>query len=181
MDHSKSKKHEGIAVYLANASNLSKKIRIGTNLSSCWVMNLWQSAYDRDLIHQAISFIQLATRCVQAVNLIPTQRFNCHGSEGEQAMISAQALFARAMCWREFRLYCLVWEGLEIAATNFILHAHKGKVCVCVSASELSLGSQWCGSHSRLISQHKLRLPVYLLLELCKELGRRLYNGGWTW
>jgi len=40
MDHSKSKKHEGIAVYLANASNLSKKIRIGTNLSSCWVMNL---------------------------------------------------------------------------------------------------------------------------------------------
>ena len=28
MDHSKSKKHEGVAVYLAIASNLSKKIRI---------------------------------------------------------------------------------------------------------------------------------------------------------
>ena len=28
MDHSKSKKHEGVAVYLANASNLSKKIII---------------------------------------------------------------------------------------------------------------------------------------------------------
>jgi len=28
MDHSKSKKHEGLAVYLAIASNLSKKIRI---------------------------------------------------------------------------------------------------------------------------------------------------------
>jgi len=28
MDHSKSKKHEGVAVYLASASNLSKKIRI---------------------------------------------------------------------------------------------------------------------------------------------------------
>ena len=28
MDHSKSKKHEGVAVCLANASNLSKKIRI---------------------------------------------------------------------------------------------------------------------------------------------------------
>jgi len=28
MDHSKSKKHEGIAVYLAEASNTSKKIRI---------------------------------------------------------------------------------------------------------------------------------------------------------
>jgi len=29
MDHSKSKKHEGVAVYLAAASDLSKKIRIG--------------------------------------------------------------------------------------------------------------------------------------------------------
>ena len=28
MDHSKSKKHEGVAVYLAIASNFSKKIRI---------------------------------------------------------------------------------------------------------------------------------------------------------
>jgi len=28
MDHSKSKKHEGVAVYLAFSSNLSKKIRI---------------------------------------------------------------------------------------------------------------------------------------------------------
>jgi len=28
MDHSKSKKHEGLAVYLAAASNLSKKIII---------------------------------------------------------------------------------------------------------------------------------------------------------
>ena len=28
MDHSKSKKHEGVAVYLAIASNLSKKFRI---------------------------------------------------------------------------------------------------------------------------------------------------------
>jgi len=28
MDHSKSKKHEGVAVYLAMASNLSKKSRI---------------------------------------------------------------------------------------------------------------------------------------------------------
>ena len=28
MDHSKSKKHEGVAVYLAAASNLSKKTRI---------------------------------------------------------------------------------------------------------------------------------------------------------
>ena len=28
MDHSKSKKHEGVAVYLTAASNLSKKIRI---------------------------------------------------------------------------------------------------------------------------------------------------------
>jgi len=29
MDHSKSKKHEGVAVYLAEASNRSKKMRIG--------------------------------------------------------------------------------------------------------------------------------------------------------
>jgi len=28
MDHSKSKKHEGIAVYLAIANNVSKKLRI---------------------------------------------------------------------------------------------------------------------------------------------------------
>jgi len=28
MDHSKSKKHEGVAVYLAISSNISKKIRI---------------------------------------------------------------------------------------------------------------------------------------------------------
>jgi len=28
MDHSKSKKHEGVAVYLAKASNMSKKLRI---------------------------------------------------------------------------------------------------------------------------------------------------------
>ena len=28
MDHSKSKKHEGVAVYLATSSNLSKKLRI---------------------------------------------------------------------------------------------------------------------------------------------------------
>ena len=28
MDHSKSKKHEGVAVYLAIASNMSKKFRI---------------------------------------------------------------------------------------------------------------------------------------------------------
>jgi len=28
MDHSKSKKHEGLGVYLAIASNVSKKIRI---------------------------------------------------------------------------------------------------------------------------------------------------------
>jgi len=28
MDHSKSKKHEGVAVYLASASKISKKIRI---------------------------------------------------------------------------------------------------------------------------------------------------------
>jgi len=28
MDHSKSKKHEGVAVYLAIAGNMSKKLRI---------------------------------------------------------------------------------------------------------------------------------------------------------
>ena len=28
MNHSKSKEHQGVAVYLANASNMSKKIRI---------------------------------------------------------------------------------------------------------------------------------------------------------
>jgi len=28
MDHSKSKKHEGVAIFLAAASNLSKKFRI---------------------------------------------------------------------------------------------------------------------------------------------------------
>jgi len=49
MDHSKSKKHEGLAVFLAVSSNISKKLRIvvllylstsRTNSSSCSSMNL---------------------------------------------------------------------------------------------------------------------------------------------
>jgi len=55
MDHSKSKKHEGVALYLVKAATFRTFTH---NSSSCFLIHLWQSACDRDLIHPAISFHQ---------------------------------------------------------------------------------------------------------------------------
>jgi len=137
MDHSKSKKHEGVAVCLANASNLSKKIRI---------------AVFEHFTHQLVivlidPLVTVCTRCadppkhlmppishwcVQAVHLLSTQRTNFLGSEGEQADDLSTGSTPTGNVEGSFAFLVSCGEGLFIQPNR--LHAHMGKsMCVCLS------------------------------------------------
>jgi len=89
IDHSKSKKHEGVAVYLAIACNGSKKIRIMVfkHFAHQLVIVLIDplvTVCPRLLFEQNDYLIPpISHWCVQAGHFLLTQRTNCLGSERE--------------------------------------------------------------------------------------------------